>query len=103
MKMVVRIVAVFTMSMAAVGETNKTRRQMVRKKTGQYLLRAELIFKQYIRADGRLSPWEVSVGLPWSICCLHTRPSLPQVIIKCIFSWGMLSLVSLGTPHVHCA
>ncbi|XP_062502209.1 ribosomal protein S6 kinase delta-1-like isoform X2 [Corticium candelabrum] len=41
-------------------ESNKTKRQMVRKKTGQYLLRAELIFKQYIGKDGRESLWEPS-------------------------------------------
>jgi hypothetical protein len=41
------------------GETDKTKRQMVRKKTGQYLLRAEFIFKQHIKKDGRVSPWEV--------------------------------------------
>jgi hypothetical protein len=40
------------------GETDKTKRQMVRKKTGQYLLRAEFIFKQHIKKDGRVSPWE---------------------------------------------
>lgn len=41
------------------GETNKTRREAVRKKTAQYLMRAEDVYNNYLSEMDNSKRWEV--------------------------------------------